>query len=176
MKKLLLVLSIFVIGYMWIQKEVSDIVLIPNEAIRLRVIANSNSIPDQEVKTKVKDELEQVTYNLLKKTSNVTEARTTISENLKIIDQSVKQVLEEEHYKKDYKINFGQNYFPEKEYKGVVYEEGEYESLVVTLGEGQGNNWWCVLFPPLCLLEAEEIEKDEVEYKFFVQELIDKFF
>ena len=62
---------------------------------------------------------------------------------------------------------------PEKEYKGVKYKEGYYESWVITLGEGEGNNWWCVLFPPLCLVEAEEA--DEVEYKFFIKELIDKY-
>ena len=68
------------------------------------------------------------------------------------------------------------NYFPEKVYKGVKYEEGEYESFVVTLGNGMGKNWWCVLFPPLCLLEAEETEETtEVEYKFFISELIDKY-
>ena len=76
-------------------------------------------------------------------------------------------------YNKFIKIS---NYFPQKEFKGVTYEEGYYESLVVTLGSGSGDNWWCVLFPPLCLLEAEESEKDDVEYQFFVKELIDKYF
>ena len=65
------------------------------------------------------------------------------------------------------------NYFPEKEYKGTIYEEGEYESLLITLGSGEGNNWWCVLFPPLCLIEAEESE--EVEYSFFIKELFEKY-
>ena len=71
-------------------------------------------------------------------------------------------------------INFGLNYFPKKVYKGVTYEQGDYESLVITIGSGQGDNWWCVLFPPLCLLEAEE--NTEVEYKFKVLELLDKIF
>ena len=75
-----------------------------------------------------------------------------------------------------YKVNFGINYFPEKNYKGVIYEEGYYESLVVTLGSGNGENWWCVLFPPLCLMEGEETNTDEVEYKSFVKEMIDKYF
>ena len=72
-------------------------------------------------------------------------------------------------------IHYGLNYFPKKEYKGVIYEEGYYESLVVTLGNGNGDNWWCVLFPPLCLLEAQETNTQDVEYKFFVQDLIDKY-
>ncbi|MBO5530582.1 MAG: stage II sporulation protein R [Bacilli bacterium] len=57
----------------------------------------------------------------------------------------------------------------------MTYKEGNYESLVVTLGEGKGDNFWCVLFPPLCLLEAEDNSSSEIEYKFFVKELIDKY-
>ena len=78
-----------------------------------------------------------------------------------------------QNYNLPYSINFGLNYFPEKEYKGIVYEEGYYESLLITLGEGKGNNWWCVLFPPLCLLEAEE--NTEVEYTSLVGELLEKY-
>ena len=67
------------------------------------------------------------------------------------------------------------NYFPEKEYKGTIYKEGKYESLVITLGNGQGNNFWCVLFPPLCLLDEED-ETTNVEYTSLVKEIIDKYF
>ena len=80
--------------------------------------------------------------------------------------------LEAEAYPFSYELKYGLNFFPEKIYKGVKYEEGYYESLLITLGEGEGNNWWCVLFPPLCIMEAEE--SDEVEYKFFIQEIIEK--
>ncbi len=66
------------------------------------------------------------------------------------------------------------NHFPEKEYKGVIYEEGDYQSLVVTLGSGSGKNWWCVLFPPLCLLENNDME--EVEYRSFIADTVDKYF
>ena len=58
----------------------------------------------------------------------------------------------------------------------MTYPAGYYESLVVTLGSGAGDNWWCVLFPPLCLLEAEETNTDDIEYKSFVQEMIEKYF
>ena len=90
-----------------------------------------------------------------------------------MIDNKVDKLLKKENYKLGYSINFGYNYFPEKEFKGITYEEGMYESLLINLGEAKGNNWWCVLFPPLCLLEAEESE--EVEYKVFIQELIEKY-
>ena len=122
---------------------------------------------------KVSDRLQQDIYNILKNTKGIEEARKKINENLDEIDANVKETLIKENYPLDYTINFGENYFPSKEYKGIKYDAGYYESVLVTLGEGKGKNWWCVLFPPLCLIEAEE--SAEVEYKFFVQELLEKY-
>ena len=143
---------------------------IPDEAIRLRVIANSNSVMDQSIKMEVKEKLEEKIFLLLENIDNVVEANQIIENNLDLFNTEVYQILKDNNYRLDY----GMNFFPEKEYKGITYDEGYYQSLVVTIGEGAGDNWWCVLFPPLCLLEAEE--SSEVEYKFFVQELIDNIF
>ena len=88
----------------------------------------------------------------------------------------IKEIFSDNGYDKDFVIHFGDNYFPEKDYRGVHYEAGAYESLVVTIGEGEGDNWWCVLFPPLCLLEASENETGDVECQFFVAKMIEKFF
>lgn len=147
--------------------------LIPDEAIRFRVIANSDSEYDQKIKLLVKEKVEKELYTILKNTKGIDNARQIIKDNVGIIDSIVNKTLIEENYNKTYSVNYGMNYFPEKEYKGVKYDEGYYESLVITLGEGKGKNWWCVLFPPLCLVEAEE--SDKVEYKFFIKELIDKY-
>ena len=75
----------------------------------------------------------------------------------------------------NYSINYGNNYFPKKVYQEVEYPEGNYESLVITLGDGLGDNWWCVLFPPLCLLEAQEENIKDINYTFYIKELIDKY-
>lgn len=152
-------------------------VIIPKEAIRFRVIANSNNIQDQEVKVAVRNDIQKYLYEDLSSASNLEEARLSVNENMVKYEETVKSSLESINSNESYKINYGQNYFPEKKYKGVTYPAGNYESLVVTLGNGLGDNWWCVLFPPLCLLEAEETEeKEEVEYKFFIKEIIDKYF
>lgn len=171
MKKLFIIGTIILIIFCSNIKASDNI--IPDEAIRLRVLANSNSEYDQQIKLQVKDQIQLDLYNLLKETKGIEEARKIIEENLPNISSSVKKILEKENYNQDFTINFGYNYFPEKEFKGITYEEGYYESLLITLGSGEGNNWWCVLFPPLCLVEAEE--SDEVEYKFFIKELIDKY-
>ena len=107
---------------------------------------------------------------------NVEDARTIINGQLKQLEIDVEALFADNEYDKDIMINFGDNYFPEKDYKGVHYDEGAYESLVVTIGEGEGDNWWCVLFPPLCLLEAEDSDTSDVEYQFFVTKMLDKIF
>lgn len=147
--------------------------LLPDDAIRLRIIPNSNSTYDQSIKLKVKDLVEKEMYDLLKDTKGSIEARNRILLELPKIEGEVRDLLKKETYPLGYQVSFGKHYFPEKKYKGITYEAGMYESLLVTLGKGEGDNWWCVLFPPLCLIEAEE--STEVEYKSFVAEMIEKF-
>ena len=170
MKKIFIVLISFILIF---ANTRANAKLIPDEAIRFRVIANSDSEYDQKIKLLVKEKVENKLYTILKNTKGIDNARQIIKDNVGIIDSIVNKILIEENYDKSYSVNYGMNYFPEKEYKGVKYDEGYYESLVITLGEGKGKNWWCVLFPPLCLVEAEE--SDKVEYKFFIKELIDKY-
>ena len=171
MKNVIISIVVIISFYMMIGSVSSF--AIPEDALRIRVIANSNSEYDQEIKNEVKQVIQYKMYNLLKDTKGVEEARDIINSNLKYIDEEVNKTLENNNYNLDYKINYGLNYFPSKEYKGVTYEEGYYESLVITLGEGEGDNWWCVLFPPLCLLEASDSEN--VEYTSYVKELIEKY-
>ncbi len=151
-------------------------IIIPDDAIRFRVIANSNSDYDQINKKIIAKTLSTDIVEILKDTKSISEARETLQNNLNNFEEKASQVAESNNYKKEINVDYGSHYFPEKEYKGVTYKEGEYESLVVTLGNGKGENFWCVLFPPLCLLEAEETDTNEIEYKSFIKELIDKYF
>ena len=153
----------------------STSIIIPTEAIRVRVIANSNDNKDIEEKELLKEEIQPKIYNLLKDVTSIEEARNIIKSNLSNIDVEVKKSLKKQNSNQKYEINYGLNYFPEKNFKGVTYEEGYYESLVITLGEGKGDNWWCVLFPPLCMLEFDEVERSDIEYKTFVGEILDRY-
>lgn len=172
MKKTVILFLGIILFYILIG-HVSAEKLIPDDAIRMRVIPNSNSTYDQEIKIKVRDLVQKEMYELLKDTRGSKEAREKILLELPTIETKVKDLLSKEQYTLGYQVSFGQHYFPEKQYKGVTYEEGMYESLLITLGKGEGDNWWCVLFPPLCIIEAEE--STEVEYKSFVVEMIEKF-
>ncbi|MBS7021207.1 MAG: stage II sporulation protein R [Firmicutes bacterium] len=151
-------------------------VMIPEDAIRFRVVANSDSKEDQALKMKVSEAVQGDLYTMLSNTKGSDEARKTIQSSLPDLRLKVANTLKEEQSTLPFELNYGMNYFPKKVYKGVTYKEGEYESLLITLGKGEGKNWWCVLFPPLCIMEAEETEaKEETEYKFFIQELIEKY-
>lgn len=142
--------------------------LIPTDAIRIRVLANSDSKEDQEIKREVKSKLEIYLYDLLSDVKDISTADLLIEESI----PNLKSIINTT-YKGDYNINYGLNYFPKKEYKGITYEEGYYNSLVVSLGEGLGQNWWCILFPPLCMLEGQEI--DDVEYRSLIGDILNKY-
>jgi len=174
MKKIIISLVSVFIFYLFISSVMAKSLEISEDAIRIRVVPNSNSEYDQSVKVKVKNKLQGTMYNMLKDVKTSEDAKEVIENNLDRVSNDVEKVLEKEKFDKGYNVNFGYNYFPEKEYKGIKYKEGYYESLLVTLGEGKGDNWWCVLFPPLCLIEAEE--STDAEYKSFVKEVIDKYF
>jgi len=173
MKKTLLLIGVIFTIYYFIGIKAEEILKIPDEAIRFRVIANSNSEYDQKVKYEVKDEIQNHMLTILQNVDSIDVSRSVIAANLSTINTKIAQVLEREKYEIPYNVNFGLNYFPAKEYKGIIYDEGYYDSLVITLGSGQGDNWWCILFPPLCLLEAED--GVEAEYTSFVKEILDKY-
>ncbi len=166
MKKIIPILFVFFLVYGYANKEE---ILIPSDAIRFRVIANSDDKLDQELKMEVKQAIEEEVNKLMVDAKNSEEAKLLIENNLEKIEQIVNQ------YTKDNNVSFGINYFPEKEYHGVTYPSGNYESLVITLGNGIGSNWWCVMFPPLCLLEAKNENTEEINYKLYVQEIIEKY-
>ena len=163
MKKLLFLVISIVIGVLVYQKN--DEIIISSDAIRVRIIANSNNISDLYEKKKLKEEIKDDLYDLVKNASSSEEASDSIENNIKKISNIVANKTN------DFTINYGNNYFPKKVYKGVIYPEGEYESLVITLGSGLGDNWWCVLYPPLCMINENE-ETDDVEYKLLVSKLL----
>ena len=178
MKKIIFIIVTIIIAffvYINVNAEGDDII-IPDAAIRVRVIANSNSLKDQSMKMKVKEYIEKEISIKLLGVSDVDSARSIISNDINMLDSGINSIFNENGYDVDYVVHFGDNYFPEKDYKGVHYKAGAYESLVVVIGEGNGDNWWCVLFPPLCLLEADDSDVNDVEYQFFVQKMVNKIF
>ena len=168
-KIFLIILSLIIIAiYSQNETELS----IPDSSIRLRVIPNSNNSKDINIKEQVKDYLETDVYTLLKDTNDIESARNIINNNLPKIEVNIDNIFKDNNYNIPYKINFGNNYFPEKTYNGKIYQEGEYESLVIYIGDAKGDNWWCVLFPNYCLVD----KKENTQYKSYFKELFNKIF
>lgn len=174
MKRFFIIFILFLILVIYIDKYDSNYYVIPDDSIRIRIIANSDSFDDQYIKIKVKQLIEPVIEEDLSNSSSLEESRSIIMNNLNKYDSMISSYLVDNSYRDNFSINYGSNYFPLKEYKGVKYESGYYESLVIKLGSGMGDNWWCVMFPPICSLEVEE--NSDIEYKVFVKELFDKYF
>lgn len=169
-RKIFLIFLGIIILFVYLQNKME--ITIPNESIRLRVIPNSNTTKDIIIKEQVKKYLEKDIYTLLKDTDNIVIARKTIINNIPNIEKNIDNIFKSNDYNLTYKVNYGYNYFPEKTYQGKEYSEGEYESLVIYIGESNGDNWWCVLFPNYCLVETNK----EVKYKSYFKELINKIF
>ena len=143
-----------------------DTIKIPEQSIRFRIIANSNSPEDQKNKMLIAKELQDTLFPNIEKANSIEESRKRIEENIPAMNAILTK------YGQEYQIDFGNNYFPIKEYKGVIYDAGIYESLVISLGEAKGDNFWCVLFPPLCLLEAHDNNTEDVEYRSLVKDIL----
>ena len=176
MKKILFITVTIIVALLVYVNVNADEIIIPGDAIRFRVIANSNSFKDQSMKMLVKEYIDDYLSLKLVEVDDIDDARACIVSEIENINLGIKKIFDENNYNLDFIVHYDDVFFPDKLYKGIRYDSGSYESLVVTIGRGEGNNWWCVLFPPLCLLEAEESEMGEVEYRFFVKNLIDKIF
>ena len=168
-RKIFLVLLVLVIIYVYKINEQN--IFIPDTAIRLRVIPNSNSPEDIYIKEQVKNYLESDIYLVTKDTKNIDKAREVITESIPRIEANIAKIFNDNKYQQAYVVNYGDNYFPEKTYKGITYSDGYYESLVIAIGEAKGDNWWCVLFPNFCLVDVNKTR----ERKLYFKELIDKY-
>lgn len=164
MKKILYILSIIFVLFLYI--NITNTKTLDDDTIRFRIIANSNTYEDQRLKRIIKKDLEINLFPLLENSNSVAETKQIIENNLSIIEEILSK------YNVEYNISLGENYFPKKEYDNYLYDEGYYESLVIQLGKAKGNNWWCVMYPPLCLIESNK--EEDIEYKLYIEEILHK--
>ena len=152
----LLILTIGTIISLYIPKQETaqaDTMVIPDEAIRLRILANSDREADQAVKRLIRDEVNKDITEWVAELTSLEEARKVITSHLDDIQATAERVVAEEGLDQSVQVDFGQAEFPTKLYGQYLYPAGDYEAVIITLGEGDGANWWCVLFPPLCFLD-----------------------
>ncbi|MGE7183624.1 stage II sporulation protein R [Peribacillus sp. NPDC006672] len=153
----LLILTIGTIVSIYMPKAemvgAEETMVIPDEAIRLRILANSDTEEDQAVKRLIRDEVNEDITKWVQELTSLDEARDVITSHLPDIQATAEAVIKEQGLEQSVKVDFGQAEFPTKLYGQYLYPAGDYEAVIITLGEGEGANWWCVLFPPLCFLD-----------------------
>lgn len=131
---------------------------IPEDAIRLRILADSDNPADQFVKRRVRDAVNASITGWVGSLGTSNEAKDAIRAHMPELRETVTEVLEKYDASKKFTIKLGQADFPTKMYGDFVYPAGKYDALVISLGDGKGANWWCVLFPPLCFLDFANSE------------------
>lgn len=129
------------------QKVMADI---SDNVVRLHVVANSNGKFDQDLKLKVRDEIINYLEPVLKDVDDVKESRALIEKNISKIEEEAEKTIKKYGYNYNVTVNSGNFDFPTKEYENVKFPKGKYYALKVVIGKGEGENWWCVLYPQLC--------------------------
>ena len=130
--------------------------------IRLHVIANSDTAEDQALKLQVRDEVLAQATDILEQSHDMAGAEVLLRQALPQLEQLAQKKIAEEGYHYSVSARLEQTEFPTKEYDGFSLPAGEYLALRVVIGEGAGQNWWCVVFPPLCTAAATDLEETAI--------------
>ena len=142
--------------------------------VRIHIRANSNNEIDQAVKLKVRDEITLYLGDVLQNCKDKNEALSKIKQSMPKLEEIANTTLERNNFDYSSSVSVDKSYFPEKEYDGYIFPEGTYDALIIELGTGEGDNWWCVAFPPLCFVP--DGGEGEIVYKSWVKEILDEIF
>ena len=142
------------------------------EYLRIHIRANSNAEDDQAVKYKVRDVIVQTLTPALKDCTTKSEAREKLCQNLTLVTSIADGVLKENGYAYGAKATLRLEEFPTRVYNSLTLPSGCYEALIVELGDGAGDNWWCVVYPPLCFAATDT----NVIYRSKIKEIIERFY
>lgn len=141
---------------------------IAEEILRFHVLANSDSKEDQELKMQVKEDVLEFLSGYLKDSNNLEDTKRIIKTHLQDIQEYAETVVREKGYDYSVRAELETCYFPVKTYGDCTFPAGEYEALRILIGGAEGHNWWCVLYPDLCFVDAvygvvEDGEKEKLE-------------
>ncbi len=129
--------------------------------LRLHIIANSDSEADQELKLKIRDAILKKSGDLFLKNETLENAEKTVKANLNLFETIANDVIKENGFSYTSKAAFGKSNFSTRYYDDFTLPAGEYNSLIITLGEGEGKNWWCVVYPTVCIPAAQKGELED---------------
>ncbi|NRW81234.1 stage II sporulation protein R [Clostridium beijerinckii] len=140
---------------------------VKDSLIRFHVIANSDNDDDQQLKLKVKNRVIDYLYPYLNSSQSLDESRKIIKDKMEEVKTLAQQVIKDNNYDYDVKVELSRENFPDKSYGNITLPQGNYEAFRIIIGSGQGRNWWCVMFPPLCFVDESkaQVEYDKTENK-----------
>ncbi len=164
-----LLLSVILTGLVGFAKECE---IIRQDTLRLHILANSDSQEDQDIKLKVRDRILQEFSFLFADAQDKGQVMQNVQAHLKEIAACAKQVLKENGKAPVASAQIVNMYFTTREYEGFTMPAGMYDALRITLGEGQGHNWWCVMFPPMCIPAAAQQQTLQENYTEQEQQII----
>ena len=167
----LTVIIILLVGAVVVNNNKNDTL----DILRFHIRANSNSSFDQYVKYEVKDKLISLIAPCFENLSSKKEAEEFLNASKNVLEEYTCSILEK--LKCDYKcsISLDDTYFDEKEIDGVTFKAGIYNALVISLGSGSGNNWWCLVYPSLSFVPINDIvDYENIKYKSKLVEIYDK--
>ena len=146
-----------------------------SNCIRIHIRANSNDAEDQAVKLKVRDAITTYLSSALECCKTKSQAMTTLETNKQKLVEIADLTLKQYNFTYKSRIRLSNEYFPDKTYDGYTFPAGNYDALVLELGSGTGDNWWCVAFPPLCFVPSGK-NGEKIVYKSWIKEMLDKLF
>ncbi len=140
--------------------------------LRVHIRADSNEAEAQAVKYRVRDAVVRYLTPVVAECDSKTRAMMAIEKELGAIEEVAKEILRENGFSYGAKASLRREDFPTRVYDGVTLEAGVYDALILELGSGKGDNWWCVVYPPLCFTSGN----GNIVYKSMIAEIIKKFF
>ncbi len=159
-ESIVLVALIFTMGNAAVKRAVTASSEIRSETLRLHIIANSDSDFDQELKLKVRDRVLEVTGELFAEASGKSEAEALAKYSSNDIKAAAEEVIKEAGADYEIQVEIVKMWFETRSYDGFTLPAGDYDAVRIIIGEGEGHNWWCVMYPQLCIPGAEDaIEK-----------------
>ncbi len=139
--------------------------------IRLHIRANSNTPEDQELKLKVRDRILKEAEKMAQDTHSTKDAEEVIVQNLAFLEDTAQDEIQKNGYNYSIDADFGKSKFPLKTYGDLTLPAGTYKALTIDIGEGKGENWWCVMFPPLCFTKEAFAKTDPVSDEILAENL-----
>ena len=150
------ILAVFIGIFVYMGSLASDKKQLSDDILRLHVVGASDSEEDQAVKLQVRDAVLAAVGELTEEADNKEAAEQLLAENLQVLEQAANDVLAQQRVSQRATVSLKKEEFPTRQYDTFILPAGVYDSLRVTIGEGQGRNWWCVVFPSLCIPAATE--------------------